>query len=105
MFIISAQGQNPVRQASVNAGIPYSVPSCGINMLCGSGLRAVVMGSQAIKTGDASIVVAGGQESMSKVRLSSHSASFYSENKVLGSQFTIRLTLSLQRAWHKANKI
>ncbi|XP_041354318.1 acetyl-CoA acetyltransferase, cytosolic-like [Gigantopelta aegis] len=64
--LTAAQGQNPARQASVNAGIPYSVPSCGINMLCGSGLRAIVLGSQAIKTGDSSIIVAGGQESMSK---------------------------------------
>lgn len=64
----TAQGQNPIRQAAVKAGIPYSVPSCGVNMLCGSGLRAVALASQAVQTGDASIVVAGGQESMSKVR-------------------------------------
>lgn len=64
---ISGQGQNPARQASVNAGIPYTVPASGVNMLCGSGLRAIVMAVQAIRTGDASIVVAGGQESMSKV--------------------------------------
>ncbi|OWF50230.1 acetyl-CoA acetyltransferase, cytosolic-like isoform X2 [Mizuhopecten yessoensis] len=62
----AGQGQNPARQASVNAGIPVSVPACGVNMLCGSGLRAIVMGTQAIKTGDAQVVVAGGQESMSK---------------------------------------
>ena len=63
------QGQNPARQASAKAGIPFSVPACGVNMLCGSGLRSVVLAYQAIKTGDANIVVAGGQESMSKVRL------------------------------------
>lgn len=62
----AGQGQNPARQASVNAGIPVSVPACGVNMLCGSGLRATVMGLQAIKSGDAQVVVAGGQESMSK---------------------------------------
>lgn len=65
--MVLGQGQNPARQASVNAGIPYSVPACGVSMLCGSGLRSVVMASQAIQSGDASIVVAGGQENMSKV--------------------------------------
>ncbi|XP_060063637.1 acetyl-CoA acetyltransferase, cytosolic-like [Ylistrum balloti] len=62
----AGQGQNPARQASVKADIPVSVPACGVNMLCGSGLRATVMGVQAIKSGDAQVVVAGGQESMSK---------------------------------------
>ncbi|XP_005090597.1 acetyl-CoA acetyltransferase, cytosolic [Aplysia californica] len=62
----AAQGQNPARQASVKAGIPFSVPAHGVNMLCGSGLRAVVLGAQAVRLGDAKIVVAGGQESMSK---------------------------------------
>ena len=65
--MLSAEGQNPARQASVGAGIPYSVPAWGVNMLCGSGLRAVALATQAIKTGDAKIVVAGGQENMSKV--------------------------------------
>ncbi|KAL5010734.1 hypothetical protein ScPMuIL_013039 [Solemya velum] len=64
--LTAAQGQNPARQASINSGIPDLVPACGVNMLCGSGIRSVVLGYQAIKTGDASIVVAGGQESMSK---------------------------------------
>ncbi|XP_050441389.1 acetyl-CoA acetyltransferase, cytosolic [Adelges cooleyi] len=63
--LTAGQGQNPARQASVNAGIPYSVPAYSINMLCGSGLKAVVLGYQAIKCGDSSIVIAGGQESMS----------------------------------------
>ena len=63
------EGQNPARQASVKAGIPYSVPAIGVNMLCGSGLKAVAMGYQAVKCGDSSIVVAGGQESMSTVSL------------------------------------
>ncbi|KAK7107753.1 acetyl-CoA acetyltransferase, cytosolic-like [Littorina saxatilis] len=66
MLIASGQGQNPARQASVNAGIPYTVPSTNVNMLCGSGLRAVAMAAQAVRTGDAKVVVAGGQESMSK---------------------------------------
>ncbi|BFZ24710.1 hypothetical protein BsWGS_27749 [Bradybaena similaris] len=64
--LVAGQGQNPARQASVKAGIPYSVPACGVSMLCGSGLRSVVLASQAIQSGDASIVVAGGQENMSK---------------------------------------
>lgn len=62
----AGQGQNPARQASVKAGIPYEVPAHSVNMLCGSGLRAVVLGAQAVKLGESNIVVAGGQESMSK---------------------------------------
>lgn len=65
----AGQGQNPARQASVAAGIPYEVPAWGVNMLCGSGLKSVALGMQAIQTGAAGIVVAGGQESMSKVLL------------------------------------
>ena len=65
--ILSAgQGQNPARQASVAAGLPVEIPAYGVNMLCGSGLKAVAMGSQAIANGDSKIVVAGGQESMSQ---------------------------------------
>ena len=64
--ILSAgQGQNPARQASIGAGIPNEVPAYGVNILCGSGLKAVALGYQAILNGDSSIVVAGGQESMS----------------------------------------
>jgi acetyl-CoA C-acetyltransferase len=59
-------GQNPARQAAVNAGIPVEKTAYGINQLCGSGLRAVALGFQAIKVGDSEIVVAGGQESMSQ---------------------------------------
>ncbi|XP_021103437.1 acetyl-CoA acetyltransferase, cytosolic isoform X2 [Heterocephalus glaber] len=59
-------GQNPVRQASVGAGIPYSVPAWSCQMICGSGLKAVCLAAQSIKIGDSSIVVAGGMESMSK---------------------------------------
>ncbi|KAH8259269.1 hypothetical protein KR026_001554 [Drosophila bipectinata] len=61
----AGQGQNPARQASLKAGLPIQVPAYGINMLCGSGLKTVALGYQAIRSGDASIVVAGGQESMS----------------------------------------
>jgi acetyl-CoA C-acetyltransferase len=64
--ILSAgQGQNPARQAAVNAGIPFDKTAFGINQLCGSGLRAVALGYQAIREGDAEVMVVGGQESMS----------------------------------------
>ncbi|XP_004674014.1 PREDICTED: acetyl-CoA acetyltransferase, cytosolic [Condylura cristata] len=59
-------GQNPARQASVGAGVPYSVPAWSCQMVCGSGLKAVCLAAQAIGVGDSSIVVAGGMESMSK---------------------------------------
>ena len=59
-------GQNPARQASVNAGVPVAVPAWCLNQVCGSGLRSVALASQAIKCGDSSIVIAGGQESMSQ---------------------------------------
>jgi acetyl-CoA C-acetyltransferase len=65
-ILTAAQGQNPARQASVNAGIPFETPAWIVNQLCGSGLRAVALGYQAILNGDASIIVAGGQESMSQ---------------------------------------
>jgi acetyl-CoA C-acetyltransferase len=64
--ILSAgQGQNPARQASIAAGIPNESPAWGVNQLCGSGLRTVALGYQAILNGDSEVVVAGGQESMS----------------------------------------
>ena len=59
-------GQGPARQASVNAGVPVESPAWSVNQLCGSGLRAVALGAQQIAAGDAAIVVAGGQESMSQ---------------------------------------
>ncbi|WP_242414763.1 acetyl-CoA C-acetyltransferase [Sphingomonas panni] len=63
--LTAGHGQNPARQASMAAGLPKEVPAWGINQVCGSGLRAVALAAQAIQTGDATIVVAGGQESMS----------------------------------------
>ena len=63
--LAAGQGQNPARQAAVNAGIPVERTAIGINQLCGSGLRSVALAAQAIRAGDASIMVAGGQESMS----------------------------------------
>ncbi len=59
-------GPNPARRASLDAGIPKETPAWGMNQLCGSGLRAVCLGYQAIKTGDSTVVIAGGQESMSQ---------------------------------------
>ncbi|XP_043858654.1 acetyl-CoA acetyltransferase, cytosolic [Dromiciops gliroides] len=59
-------GQNPVRQASVGAGIPYAIPAWSCQMICGSGLKAVCLGAQSVGSGESSIVVAGGMESMSK---------------------------------------
>lgn len=64
-ILTAAQGQNPARQAAMKAGIPVESPSWGVNMLCGSGLRTVALGYQALVNGDSEIVVAGGQESMS----------------------------------------
>jgi acetyl-CoA C-acetyltransferase len=64
-ILTAGQGQNPARQASIHAGIPQEVPAYGVNILCGSGLKSVALGYQAIRNGDSKIVVAGGQESMS----------------------------------------
>jgi acetyl-CoA C-acetyltransferase len=79
--LTAAQGQNPARQASMAAGVPKEVPAWGVNQVCGSGLRAVALASQAILTGDASIVVAGGQESMS---LSAHAQNLRGGTKMGG---------------------
>ena len=64
-ILAAGAGQNPARQAAIGAGIPVDKTAYGINQLCGSGLRSAALGSQAIKLGDSSIVVAGGQENMS----------------------------------------
>ena len=63
--LAAGSGQNPARQASIFAGLPDMVPAMTINMVCGSGLKAIHLGAQAIKAGDAEIVIAGGQENMS----------------------------------------
>jgi acetyl-CoA C-acetyltransferase len=63
--LTAAQGQNPARQASIQASLPIETTAMTINFVCGSGLRAVAMATQAIRNGDSDIVVAGGQESMS----------------------------------------
>jgi len=63
--LTAGQGQNPARQASIKAGIPKEASAWGLNQVCGSGLRAIALGMQQIATGDAKVIVAGGQESMS----------------------------------------
>ena len=63
--LAAGQGQNPARQASINAGLDIATPAWIVNQVCGSGLRSVALGCQSIKNGDSSIVVAGGQENMS----------------------------------------
>ena len=65
-ILTAGAGQNPARQAAINAGIPAGATAFGINQLCGSGLRAVALAAQQISSGDAAIVVAGGQESMTQ---------------------------------------
>ncbi len=63
--LTAAQGQNPARQASINAGLPKETTAWGLNQVCGSGLRAIALGMQQIAAGDAKVIIAGGQESMS----------------------------------------
>jgi acetyl-CoA C-acetyltransferase len=77
--LTAAQGQNPARQAHVNAGLPIESAAWGINQVCGSGLRAVALGAQHIQLGDASIVAAGGQENMT---LSPHAAHLRAGHKM-----------------------
>src|ERR1700761_4333043 len=65
-ILAAGEGQNPARQAAIAAGVPFEVTAYGVHQLCGSGLRTVALGYQAIRNGDSEIVVAGGQESMSQ---------------------------------------
>ena len=71
-ILIAGTGQNPARQAAIGAGIPVEKTAYQINQLCGSGLRSVALGYQAIQLGDSDIVVAGGQESMSQAPHCAH---------------------------------
>jgi len=77
--LTAAQGQNPARQAAMAAGIAQETPAWGVNQVCGSGLRAVALGAQAIHAGDAAVVIAGGQESMS---LATHAQALRSGTKM-----------------------
>ena len=82
--LTAAQGQNPARQAHINAGLPIESAAWGINQVCGSGLRAVALGAQHIMLGDAAIVCAGGQENMS---LSPHAAPLRAGQKMGDMQY------------------
>jgi acetyl-CoA C-acetyltransferase len=77
--LTAGQGQNPARQAAMKAGVPQSKTAWALNQVCGSGLRAVALGQQQIANGDATIIVAGGQESMS---LSPHAANMRAGTKM-----------------------
>ncbi|WP_417587660.1 acetyl-CoA C-acetyltransferase [Pararhodobacter oceanensis] len=77
--LTAGQGQNPARQAAINAGLPQEASAWGINQVCGSGLRAVALGAQHIQLGDAAIIIAGGQENMS---LSNHVAHLRAGHKM-----------------------
>ncbi|MBD1173977.1 acetyl-CoA C-acetyltransferase [Pelagibacterales bacterium SAG-MED01] len=78
--LTAGAGQNPARQASINAGIPISKPAHIVNQVCGSGLRAVISGYQSIKLGDSTNIIAGGQENMS---IAPHSIFYRDEKKIL----------------------
>ena len=83
--LTAGMGQNPARQAAINAGIPVSKPAYIVNQVCGSGLRAIISGFQSIKLGDSKIVISGGQENMSiapKIALKENEKK-NSENKFL----------------------
>ena len=82
--LTAAQGQNPARQAHINAGLPVESAAWSINQVCGSGLRAVALGAQHIQLGDASIVAAGGQENMT---LSPHAAHLRAGHKMGDMQY------------------
>ncbi|MEM9496602.1 MAG: acetyl-CoA C-acetyltransferase [Pseudomonadota bacterium] len=77
--LTAAQGQNPARQAHVNAGLPIESAAWSVNQVCGSGLRAIALGAQHIQLGDADIVAAGGQENMS---MSPHAANLRAGHKM-----------------------
>ena len=97
-ILTAAQGQNPARQASIAAGIPVESPAWVVNQLCGSGLRAVALGFQAILNGDSEIVVAGGQESMS---MAPHCA--YLRNGVKMGNFDMVDTMIKDGLWDAFN--
>jgi acetyl-CoA C-acetyltransferase len=82
--LAAGEGQNPARQAARAAGVPDSATAFGINQVCGSGLRAVALGAQQIRTGESAVVVAGGMESMS---LSQHAAYIRNGQKMGGLEF------------------
>ena len=78
--LTAGNGQNPARQAAINAGILVSKPAHIVNQVCGSGLRAVISGFQSIQLGDVKNVISGGQENMS---IAPHTVLYRNENKIL----------------------
>lgn len=96
--LTAGQGQNPARQAVVAAGLPKEVPGWGLNQVCGSGLRAVALGFQAIQNGDSAIVIAGGQENMS---MSHHSMNL--RNGVKMGPATLADTMIVDGLWEAFN--
>src|ERR1700691_2886725 len=97
-ILTAGQGQNPARIASIAAGVPVETPAWSVNMLCGSGLRSVALGYQAIVNGDSDIVVAGGQESMS---VAPHCA--YLRGGVKMGQFALIDTMIRDGLWDAFN--
>src|SRR5210317_1079428 len=97
--LTGGQGQNPARQAHINAGLPIESSAWGINQVCGCGLRAVALAAQHIQLGDASIVAAGGQESMS---LSAHAAHLRTGHKMGNVSFID--TMASDGLWDAFNK-
>jgi acetyl-CoA C-acetyltransferase len=97
-ILTAGEGQNPARQAAMKAGIPQEKTAWGLNQVCGSGLRAVALGLQQIANGDAKVIVAGGQESMS---LAPHAAHLRAGTKMGDVKFTdIMLRDGLIDAFH-----
>jgi acetyl-CoA C-acetyltransferase len=94
-------GQNPARQAAIRAGIPETVPSLTINKVCGSGLKAVHLAAQAIRCGDADVVIAGGQENMS---LSPHVLQGSRSGTKMG-DWTLKDTMIVDGLWDAFNDI
>ena len=82
--LTAGQGQNPARQAAIKAGLPVEKTALGINQVCGAGLRAVAMGMQQLSMGDANVIIAGGQESMS---LSHHASNMRNATKMGNTEF------------------
>ncbi len=78
--LTAGAGQNPARQAAINAGIPISKPAHIVNQVCGSGLRAVISGYQSIRLGESITIISGGQENMS---IAPHSIFYRDEKKIL----------------------
>jgi len=99
--LTAATGQNPARQTVIEAGLPHRVPAMTINQVCGSGLRAVALAAQAIKCGDARIVIAGGQENMS---LSPHALPKSRRGTVMGNWELVD-TMIVDGLWDAFNKV